>query len=288
MSSASIWTTRWNCWNRFCSCWPIPERALRQPEIAIAGGGRVHLTLIGRGVSCAFPSPPATSNLSSNSCSTIWNRSCPASPSRFCILRAVPTAMRFMQHDLFTIPAPEPERLESTLQKIRAMVGPKNVKVPEIRNTYRPGWGQAETNLAFRHFRPPLEVRVEVELAASRPSASGRHSGNGGRNFGSLAHSGRLVAGGAWDRDEFDLALSDGALYQDSIQSEVAKVAVGGGLRLSKTTDELFGPVFVSWQMNRILVSLLLAAASAMAVDISGDWEFAAKAWATCPMCGSL
>ena len=29
--------------------------------------------------------------------------------------------------------------------------------------------------------------------------------------------------------------------------------------------------------MNRILVSLLLAAATSMAADISGEWEFAGK-----------
>ncbi len=40
---------------------------------------------------------------------------------------------------------------------------------------------------------------------------------------------------------------------------------------------ELFRPHFVSLAMNRILVSFLLAAATALAADISGEWEFAAK-----------
>jgi protein ImuB len=138
----------------------------------------------------------------------------PGEPVSICILRAIPTAMRFMQHDLFTLPAPEPERLESTLQKIRAMVGPKNVKIPEILDTYRPGWGPAETHLAFRHFRPPLAVRVELE--AGKPSRL-RAPGIQGtivQISGPWRTSGDWWRADSWDRDEFDLALSDGALYR--------------------------------------------------------------------------
>src|ERR1700722_18516203 len=40
---------------------------------------------------------------------------------------------------------------------------------------------------------------------------------------------------------------------------------------------ELFRPHFVSLAMNRILVSFLLAAATALAADISGEWEFTGK-----------
>jgi len=133
----------------------------------------------------------------------------PGEPVSILILRAVPTAMRFLQHDLFTLSAPEPERLESTLQKIRAMVGPKNVKIPEIRDTHRPGWGPAESNLAFRHFRPPLDARVERKHLR----ASGIQ-GTIEEISGPWRTSGDWWRADAWDRDEFDLALSDGALYR--------------------------------------------------------------------------
>lgn len=138
----------------------------------------------------------------------------PGEPVSICILRAIPTAMRFLQHDLFTLPAPEPERLESTLQKIRAMVGPKNVKVPEIRNTYRPGWGPAETHLAFRHFRPPLEVRVEMEGGQPKRLRASGIQGTVVEISGPWRTSGDWWRADSWDRDEFDLALSDGALYR--------------------------------------------------------------------------
>jgi protein ImuB len=151
----------------------------------------------------------------------------PGEPVSIVILRVVPTAMRFLQHDLFTLPAPEPERLESTLQKIRAMVGPKNVKIPEIRDTYRPGWGPAESNLAFRHFRPPLDARVEREhLRASgiqgtiaEIAGPWRTSGDWWRDH---------IDKGPWDRDEFDLVLSDGALYRLNFNRESQKWQLEG------------------------------------------------------------
>ena len=135
----------------------------------------------------------------------------PGEPVSILILRAIPTATRLLQHDLFTIPAPEPERLESTLQKIRAMVGPKNVKIPEIRNTHRPGWGPAESHLAFRHFRPALDARVE--LADGRLRAPGIQ-GTITDISGPWRTAGDWWRADAWDQDEFDLTLSDGALYR--------------------------------------------------------------------------
>lgn len=140
----------------------------------------------------------------------------PGEPVSILILRAVPTATRLLQHDLFTIPAPEPERLESTLQKIRAMVGPKNVKIPEVRNTHRPGWGPAESPLAFRHFRPALDARVELaegRLRAPGIQGTGIH-GTITEISGPWRTEGDWWRGDAWDQEEFDLVLSDGALYR--------------------------------------------------------------------------
>ena len=49
-----------------------------------------------------------------------------------------PVAPRMVQNDLYTPPAPEPEKLELTLGKIRAMVGVDNAGCPEALNTHRP------------------------------------------------------------------------------------------------------------------------------------------------------
>jgi protein ImuB len=147
----------------------------------------------------------------------------PGEPVSILHLRVIPTAMRFLQHDLFTLPAPEPERLESTLQKIRAMVGPKNVKIPEIRNTHRPGWGPSESNLAFRHFRPPLDAQVETKHLR----ASGIQ-GTIEEISGPWRTSGDWWRPDPWDRDEFDLSLSDGALYRLNFNRQSQKWQLEG------------------------------------------------------------
>jgi protein ImuB len=152
----------------------------------------------------------------------------PGEPVSILILRAVPTAMRFLQHDLFTLPAPEPEKLESTLQKIRAMVGPKNVKFTEIRNTYRPGWGAAETHLAFRHFRPPLDARVEMEGGHPNRLRANGVQGTVAEISGPWRSSGEWWREDVWDRDEFDLVLSDGTHYRLNFNRQLRKWELEG------------------------------------------------------------
>jgi protein ImuB len=129
-------------------------------------------------------------------------------------LRIAPSEPRLIQHDLFTIPAPEPERLELTLGKIRGMVGEKNVVVPVIRNTHRPGWGPSQSRLAFRHFRPPVEVRVELRAGRPHRLRASRIHGTVTEISGPWLSSGDWWRPDAWDREEFDLALSDGVLYR--------------------------------------------------------------------------
>ncbi len=66
-------------------------------------------------------------------------------------------------------PAPEPEKLELTLGKIRGLVGEKNVGYPELFDTHRPGSGRTDWDLLpFRYFRPPLEARVTADRLWTR------------------------------------------------------------------------------------------------------------------------
>jgi protein ImuB len=135
-----------------------------------------------------------------------------------------PVDPRRIQHDLFTLAAPEPEKLELTLGKIRGLVGGQNVKVPEIRDTYRPGWGEAEQRLAFRYFHPPLEAQVETQAGAPRRLRAAnlrgvRVHGMVIRAAGPWRSSGEWWRPDAWDRDEWDIFLSnetrdEGALYR--------------------------------------------------------------------------
>lgn len=134
----------------------------------------------------------------------------PEEPVHFVRIRVEPTQPRRVQHGLFTLAAPEPEKLELTLGKIRGLVGPDNVIYPKVCNTHRPGSGLVDGPVrAFRHFRPPLEARVEQD----RLSAPGL-KGTILHIAGPWRSSGDWWRPDAWNRDEFDLLLSDGALYR--------------------------------------------------------------------------
>jgi protein ImuB len=126
----------------------------------------------------------------------------------------LPTEPRRVQHGLFAPAAPEPERLELTLGKIRALVGEKNVKTPELRNTYRPGWSVSDSRLAFRYFRPPLEARVETKAGIPKKLWTRVCRGEISKIAGPWRTSGDWWRPDAWNRDEWDLELADGALYR--------------------------------------------------------------------------
>ena len=128
-------------------------------------------------------------------------------------LRVEPVQPRRVQHDLFTIAAPEPEKLELTLGKIRGLVGAGNVIYPQLRDTHRPGAGLGDApRLAFRYFRPPLEARVEPE--PGKLLWTRLFQGRILNIAGPWRSSGDWWQAEAWNRDEWDLSLSDGALYR--------------------------------------------------------------------------
>ena len=139
----------------------------------------------------------------------------PEAPVSKVRLELIPTEPRRIQHGLFTPAAPEPEKLELTLGKIRGLVGEKNVGYPELFDTHRPGFARPTgALLPFRYFRPPLEARVTSERLWTRMfqgkilqiAGPWRSSGDWWRcSVGENA---------TWNRDEYDLALSDGALYR--------------------------------------------------------------------------
>ena len=128
-------------------------------------------------------------------------------------LRIDPVQPRRVQHDLFTLAAPEPEKLELTLGKIRALVGPDNVLYPQLRDTHRPGAGLNDAPpLAFRYFRPPLEARVDPQ--PGKLLWTRQFQGRILNIAGPWRSSGDWWQSDPWNRDEWDLLLSDGALYR--------------------------------------------------------------------------
>jgi protein ImuB len=171
----------------------------------------------------------------------------PAAPVRKVKLRAEPAKPRRTQHGLFVPSLPEPEKLELTVARLRSLVGEGQVGSPELRNTHRPdsfvmrGFAPGSfmvakpavavaempsARLCLRRFRPPRVAQVIVvnrqPVRIVSPSVSGRvvmakgpwrMSGNWWRDGADEE--------GAWNRDEWDVALESGALYrlfQDAAQ----------------------------------------------------------------------
>jgi len=153
----------------------------------------------------------------------------PAAPVTHLWMGVNPVKPQAAQNGLFIPLAPEPVKLELTLARIQAIVGEGRVGSPELLNTHRPDafrmarWGEAapspggvqtQTRLALRLFRPPLATRVV--LASSQPdfvSAQGIH-GKVLEFAGPWRASGDWWTDEPWQRDEWDIALSDGGLYR--------------------------------------------------------------------------
>jgi len=138
----------------------------------------------------------------------------PGEPVEKIRLKILPAQIRRVQHDLFVPASPEPEKLELTLGKIRALVGEKNVKTPELRDTHRPVWSISDARLAFRYFRPPVEARVETERGVPKHITARVCRGKIVKSAGPWRTSGDWWTANAWNRDEWDVSLADGGLYR--------------------------------------------------------------------------
>jgi protein ImuB len=145
-----------------------------------------------------------------------------------------PVKPRAAQSGLYIPIAPEPVKLEITLARIRAIVGEDSVGTPENLDTHRPDAfgvfrGQAtkfpqmrrevskpvpEIRLSLRLFRPPRAARVA--LASGQPEfvAADGVRGKVIELAGPWRTSGDWWTIDPWSRDEWDVALSDGALYR--------------------------------------------------------------------------
>src|SRR5207249_9055957 len=96
-------------------------------------------------------------------------------------VEAFPAKPRVVQNGLFVPLSPEPEKLELTLARLKAVVGEENVGAAEIVDTHRPDGFEIRkfgvlnegrlkpksspptfTFLSLRRFRPPLEATVQL------------------------------------------------------------------------------------------------------------------------------
>jgi protein ImuB len=156
-----------------------------------------------------------------------------------------PTPGRVLQHSLFSRALPTPEQLSTLLARVHAVMGQDRVGSPATVDTHRPdafamqpfktdheagGAGRANPPYppdqphppvvsAIRRCRQPVPARVVVEGGHPVRVTTDRRGFAGGtivRCAGPWRSSGAWWADGAqpWDRDEWDIALSDGAVYR--------------------------------------------------------------------------
>jgi protein ImuB len=152
----------------------------------------------------------------------------PAAPTIALSLVLKPVHPRTVQTGIFLPVTPAPDKLELTLARIRSIVGEANVGIPQLLNTHHPHpfhLANAQPQIAnpqspmpnpqgFRYFRPPLHATID--LINNRPvrlSAPGIH-GKVINAAGPWRTSGDWWTSTIWNRDEWDIALSNGALYR--------------------------------------------------------------------------
>lgn len=187
----------------------------------------------------------------------------PGAPITAVTLRLEVVRPRALQHGLFRPAGPEPEKLEITLSRIASLVGEGNAGSPQVLDTHRPdafeivrftghaevGNGRAspavgehaavghrnqfetgslkETRtascLAFRVFRPPLSVDVELSAGIPHRVRAQGLRGEVVAAAGQWRTSGDWWKSDPWSRDEWDIALKNGPLcriYYDHLRRQ--------------------------------------------------------------------
>jgi protein ImuB len=133
-----------------------------------------------------------------------------------------PVHPRTIQAGIFLPTTPAPDKLELTLARIRGIVGGQNVGIPELLDTHHPHpfrmtnhqphvttQQPPATRQAFRYFRPPLEARIRPIRIAS----TGIH-GKVLNAAGPWRTSGNWWTSNPWNRDEWDITLTNSTLYR--------------------------------------------------------------------------
>ncbi len=166
----------------------------------------------------------------------------PAAPIFAFTLQVEPAEPKRIQSGIFLPPTPSADKLQLTLARIAGMVGKENVGTPALLNTHRPdafemtalnaspgevlpknqgqktdeaqSEPQPVLRLAIRLFRPALPARVRLSGMAPKNIAASNVNGNVIRSAGPWKTSGEWWASTSWTREEWDVALDDGALYR--------------------------------------------------------------------------
>ena len=138
-----------------------------------------------------------------------------------------PVQPRTIQGGIFLPVTPAPDKLELTLARIRGIVGEANLGIPELLNTHHPHPFRLSSQLpgvtshpaaaalqAFRYFRPPLAARIELEHERPARIAAAGIQGRVLNAAGPWRSSGDWWTSTPWNRDEWDITLTNSALYR--------------------------------------------------------------------------
>ncbi len=158
-------------------------------------------------------------------------------------LEAETVPLEVLQADLFAPPRPSPRELAETLGRLSVLVGPDRIGAPALGDTHRPtavgvtpfggppghsppartaGRNAAVAALALtdaatlvcRRFSPPLPVTVERREGQPVRVEAERLRGAVVACAGPWRTAGEWWADTAWAREEWDVALTDGAVYR--------------------------------------------------------------------------
>ena len=153
----------------------------------------------------------------------------PKAPVERVFLELVPVEPRTVQHGLFLPSAPEPEKLEITLARIRGLVGAANVGSPEILDTHRPDTFRMRS--LTRSKERDLPLRPRLALRKRRPPCPAQvwcaEHGRPVRVISPIAGSGPVIASAGpwhiagdwwtsepWDRHEWDVEIQSLGVFR--------------------------------------------------------------------------
>jgi protein ImuB len=151
----------------------------------------------------------------------------PAAPVLEVRMAMNPVKPQSAQSGLFVPATPEPIKLELTIARLKAIVGPDRVGSPALIDTHRPDAFRVEPvfrggaclnlpslRLSIRLFRPPRAASVALTSGHPGFVTAGSIRGKILDLAGPWRTSGDWWTADPWLRDEWDIALSDGALYR--------------------------------------------------------------------------
>jgi protein ImuB len=149
-------------------------------------------------------------------------------------LRIEPVMAGRSQFQLFESPLRDPNRFGETLGRLAALVGTQNVGVAQLEDTHQPDRFQLvapefqqlserqkteppesrTSGLPLKRFRPPLPAQVRFHRHVPTWFSSPKAQGEVIDAAGPYRISGQWWDHHAWSMEEWDIELSDGALYR--------------------------------------------------------------------------